>query len=278
MGFTVTTLVENTVTASIAPLIAEHGLSFLIETGDRTILFDAGQGVALPHNVELMGIDLKKVDTVVISHGHYDHAKGLKKLAEINSNFELVAHSAVFEDKRVGFGNETYPIGMGVDRQFFENSGIRLRLENGAVKIAPGMTTTGEIPMTTDFESVEAMFFTGQADGSVKADTLPDDNALILDTENGLVVIFGCAHRGAVNTLNHVTALTGKKKIHAIMGGLHLFLADAPKLDKLCDTLAGFDIDKMIVGHCTGFPATAALHQRFGSKVIPNAVGLKMTF
>ena len=62
------------------------------------------------------------------------------------------------------------------------------------------------------------------------ADTLADDQAVILDTNKGLTVLLGCSHRGVINTLNHVVRLTGKKTIHAILGGLHLGKASDSKV------------------------------------------------
>ena len=106
MAIKITTLVENTVAASLAPLMGEHGLSFLVETPEKTILFDAGQGGALKHNAPLLGVDLSRVDTVVLSHGHYDHARGLAPLTEQNTNFDLVVHEAAFDNKQVCLGED----------------------------------------------------------------------------------------------------------------------------------------------------------------------------
>jgi len=276
MGTKITTLVENTVTAGLVPLLGEHGLSFLVECDGKPILFDAGQGLALPGNARSLGVDLKSIDTVVLSHGHYDHAKGLKPLAEINGGFRVIGHDAIFEEKLACLGTDCFPIGIGSTRAELDQLGIDFQLSKEPVEIAPGVMTTGEIPFTS-FETVEPMFFKEAAGGRLP-DDLPDDNALILDTAQGTVVVLGCAHRGVVNTLHHVAALTGKKKIHAILGGLHLFLADPARLDKVCEALAPFEIDRMIVGHCTGFAAIAALYQKFGNKVTPNSVGISVGF
>ncbi len=273
----VTTLVENTVTAGLAPLIAEHGLAFLIDTGDRKILFDAGQGLAILGNADILGADLSDVDTVILSHGHFDHSGGVKNLLGCNKNFALIAHPDVFGNKLVGGGGNYFPIGVRDDREVLEHSGIKLKLEKESVEIAPGIRTTGVIPMETDFEEVEAMFFTGNK-GEEVSDNIPDDKALILDTEKGTVVIFGCAHRGPINTLNHIAKLTGNKKIHAVMGGLHLMYADESKLKKIFSSFRDFGVEKMIVGHCTGFHATVALVNEFGDKIIQNTVGHVIEF
>ncbi len=268
----VTTLVENTVPPGLAPLLGELGLSFLIDTGEKKILFDAGQGLAILDNAQALGIDLSEIDTVVLSHGHFDHARGVKNLLGCNNKFTLVAHPEIFYNKMAGGGGDYFPIGISDDKAVLENSGIKILLDENSVEIAPGIRTTGKIPLETDFEEVEAMFFKGES-GQEIPDKIEDDRALILDTEKGTVVIFGCAHRGPINTLNHVVQLTGNKKIHAIMGGLHLLFANDEKLKKVAACIRDFSIEKMVIGHCTGFKAMVSLANEFGDKVIPNTVG-----
>ncbi len=273
----ITTLVENSVTAGLAPLLAEHGLSFFVEIEDRKILFDTGQGHAILGNADLLGIDLCQVDTVVLSHGHFDHAGGVKHLLGRNNNFTLIAQPGVFGSKLAG-GNDNYvSIGVKEDKAVLENSGIRIKLEKDPVEIASGIIATGCIPMNTSFEEVEKMFFVGE-EGKETPDDIPDDRALILDTAMGTVVVFGCAHRGPVNTLNHVADLTGSRKIHAVLGGLHLMFADDKKLKEIFKYFHDFEIEKFVIGHCTGFKATAALVNEFGDRVVPNTVGHVIEF
>lgn len=272
----ITTLVENYIMTGAGPVIAEHGLSFLIQAAGLNILFDTGHGMALTHNANVLGIDLAKIDIVILSHGHYDHAGGLRSLSGINKNFELIAHPSVFEDKLACFGSECRSIGIGCDRNFFADQGIRVRLEKIPVKIAENIFTTGEIPLTTDFESVEPYFFVNGKNGRM-LDTIPDDNALVIDAPDGLVVIFGCAHRGAANTLNQVRKNFAGKKVAAILGGLHLISANGQKIEKLGNVLDECGIGKIIVGHCTGFDAAASLKHRFGGRVTANFVGLRLS-
>ncbi len=132
--------------------------------------------------------------------------------------------------------------------------------------------TTGEIPLENDFEGQESVFFI-QKDNEITPDDLADDQALILDTDKGLVVLLGCSHRGVINTLNHVVRLTGKRTVHAILGGLHLGKAPDLKLRKIIDHLAGFELEKIGVGHCTGPRAFVALSKEFPGRVFLNTVG-----
>jgi 7,8-dihydropterin-6-yl-methyl-4-(beta-D-ribofuranosyl)aminobenzene 5'-phosphate synthase len=277
MNFKITTLCENNVAQSGKRLIGEHGLSFFIEAGDRRILFDTGQNLALANNAEVLGIDLSRIDTVVLSHGHYDHSGGLKSLLDCNPNFTLYAHPDVFGPKVKGSGDNHKYIGIPVDRKVLEQKGIKIQLDKDPVPIAPGITTTGEIPLENDFEGVEPIFYLKQGD-DYGTDTLADDRALILDTEKGWVVLLGCSHRGVVNTLNHVTQITGRNTIHAILGGLHLGQASDAKLEKIVDHLQAFELEKIGVGHCSGPKAFLALANAFKEKVFLNTVGNLIEF
>ncbi len=277
MHFTITTLVENAVAQSGKALLGEHGLSFYIEAGDRKILFDTGQNLAISNNARVLGIDLNQIDTVVLSHGHYDHSGGLQSILEINKDFTLYGHPDVFSPKvKKTNGNYKY-IGIPVAKNDIVNSGISLKLGSNPVEIAPGVMTSGEIALENDFENVEPMFFL-KKDEEVIPDTLADDQALILDTDKGVVVLLGCSHRGVINTLKHVAQLKGTGKIHAILGGLHLAKASDGKLAKIIDHLRGFDLKMVGVGHCTGPRAFLALANEFKDRVFLNTVGNVIQF
>ena len=273
----ITTLVENSITTGLAPLMGEHGLSFFIDTGDRKILFDTGKGLTLLSNADALGINLETIDTVVLSHGHYDHAGGLKYLIKRNNDLTVIAHPGIFDNKLVLRDNKYHSIGIPDDKKILADSGIKIKLEKGPVTIDRRIISTGEIPMETDFEEIEPIFFSGKS-GSEVPDTIIDDRSLILDTKKGLVVIFGCAHRGVINTLKYATKLTGIKNVHAILGGIHLMSADQAKLKKIFRCLKDYHIEKMILGHCTGFYTTAGFVNEFGNKIIPNTVGHVIEF
>lgn len=277
MQFTITTLVENSVAQSGRGLLGEHGLSFYIEAGDRRILFDTGQNLAISNNARVLGINLERLDAVVLSHGHYDHSGGLQSILASNNHFTLYGHPDVFSPK-VKKNNEQYKyIGIPLEKNDILRRGIALKLSKEPVEIAPGVMTSGEIALENDFEAVESMFFLKQGD-TVVPDTLADDQALILETDNGLVVLLGCSHRGVINTLMHVTRLKGSTRIHAILGGLHLGKASDDKLAKIIGRLRGFGLQMIGVGHCTGPGAFLALSNEFKDRVFLNTVGRVVEF
>jgi 7,8-dihydropterin-6-yl-methyl-4-(beta-D-ribofuranosyl)aminobenzene 5'-phosphate synthase len=92
------------------------------------------------------------------------------------------------------------------------------------------------------------------------------------------VVVLGCSHRGVINTLSHVQNIIGEKNIYAVIGGLHLVKTTGKKLGTIIERLERFNLEKIVVGHCTGNDAIQALYSRFKDKLILNTVGNIITF
>ncbi|MDX1708354.1 MAG: MBL fold metallo-hydrolase [Desulfobacterales bacterium] len=278
MSVKITTLVENAVgIGGSRELIGEHGLAFLIEAGARRILFDTGQYLALENNARVLGSDLATIDTVVLSHGHYDHTGGLKHLLAHTSNFSLFAHPDVFTGKLIKRKGRYRNVGIPVSEKDLVSRGVAICLAAAPVEIAADMMTTGEIPLQSAFETVAQGFYI-EKDGRKLPDPLADDQALILKTGKGPVVVVGCSHRGIINTLKHASRITGQKRIYALMGGLHLAKTTGEKLDTIMQHLQGFKLEKIVVGHCTGTQAIQALLACFNDKVVINTVGNTITF
>jgi 7,8-dihydropterin-6-yl-methyl-4-(beta-D-ribofuranosyl)aminobenzene 5'-phosphate synthase len=272
MQIKITTLVDDQAAAADNSLIHEHGLAMIIQTAHESILFDTGYSDALLKNARQLGIDVGQIQKVIISHGHLDHAGGVKYLIDSNPCFTLMAHPGIFAKKIIRSSGTSRTFGISEDLPVLKKKGIRLDLQKEAVMISENIMTTGHIPMETDFEKVESRFFT-EENGDVVPDLFEDEKALIIRTSSGTVVLLGCSHRGIINTLNHVAAVTGNDKIYAIMGGLHLGNAHPSKIEKVCNHLEKFDIDRIIVGHCTGIPAIKEFIRKFGNKVEINSVG-----
>lgn len=272
MPLRITTVSENTVAMGVG-LKAEHGLGYYIEKEGLRMIFDTGQGLVFEDNMKAMGIDISGISDVVLSHGHYDHAGALKSLVEKNPGISVYAHPEAFNSKYLSFdGIDYHFIGVPQSASVIESMGARLILSSESVEIAEGIRTTGEIPMIWGFEKIEPIFYRDSGDGKIK-DDIPDDQALVIDTEKGLVVVLGCTHRGLINTLTHISEMTGKNKYHAITGGLHLGGAGEDRLRKTADALKAFDIDRLIVGHCTGMNSAVYLYNALPGKVEFGAVG-----
>jgi len=272
----ITTLSENT--AGAGNLLAEWGLSILIETDDINILLDTSSGISASHNVDILDVDLSKIDKIVLSHGHFDHTGGLRQvLRKVRKEVEIIAHPDIWAAKYARRqGQKDRYIGVPFQRQELESLGARFTLTTKPTKITDNIMTTGEIPMVTNFEEIEPNRFFVKEESGWQPDKLLDDQALIINTEQGLVVILGCAHRGIINTLYHAQQLTGVKPIHMVLGGCHLIRASEERIWLTISALRELNVQKVGVSHCTGLPAAVIMAQEFGDKFFFSNAGTRI--
>ncbi|MFC2044527.1 MBL fold metallo-hydrolase [Chloroflexota bacterium] len=275
MQIRITTLSENTANYGF---IAEWGLSILVEADGLKILVDTGLSFSAVHNSQLMGVDLSIIDRIVLSHGHADHTGGLREVLRMTKEVEAIAHPDVWSSKytrRDGQEEEQY-IGIPCPREELESRGARFNLTKKPVQISEHIMTTGEIPMQSGYEEIDNNLFVKEA-GTLNPDPLADDLALVINTDFGLVIILGCAHRGTINTLRHVQNLTGKELVYAVIGGTHLFRASEERLERTITDLKEIGIKRLGVSHCTGFRASARLEQEFADIFFLNNAGTRLT-
>ena len=272
MGLRITTLSENT--ADSGDLLAEWGLSIFIATGKENILFDTGKTISASYNIDSLKIDLKRIDKIVLSHAHYDHTGGLRQLLRrMGKEVEIIAHPDIWAAKyRRRKGEKDKYIGIPFQRQELESLGARFTLTTKPLKIADNIMTTGEVPMVTDYETIDSRLFVKSDDGW-QPDKLLDDLALIINAEPGLVVVLGCAHRGMINTLYHAQQLAGVKTIHTVLGGSHLINAPKERIRRTIADLKELDVQRLGLCHCTSLPAISLLAQEFGDKFFFNITG-----
>jgi 7,8-dihydropterin-6-yl-methyl-4-(beta-D-ribofuranosyl)aminobenzene 5'-phosphate synthase len=226
-----------------------------------------------------MGINLGTIDKIVLSHGHYDHTGGLPHiLRKMRKEAEIIAHPDIWTAKYARRqGERDRYIGIPFQRYELESLGARFNLTSEPVRITDAITTTGEIPMATDFEDIDDALFVRTETGW-HPDKLMDDQALIISTRRGLIVILGCAHRGMINTLYHARQLTGVETIHTVVGGAHLVNASEERMYKTIVALRDLDVQRLALCHCTGLPAACLMAQEFGEKFYFNSVGTSIEF
>jgi 7,8-dihydropterin-6-yl-methyl-4-(beta-D-ribofuranosyl)aminobenzene 5'-phosphate synthase len=274
--FNITTLSENT--AGMGNFLGEWGLSILLEIDNINILFDTGPSVSAIHNADTLKIDLTKVNKIVLSHGHYDHTGGLRDmLRRIGKEIEITAHPDIWQNKYSRRKNEPEKyIGIPFRRTELESLGARFNLTKEPSKITDNITTTGEVPMVTEYEQIDEGLFVKDSSG-FQPDQVFDDLALVIKTERGLVVILGCAHRGMINTLYRARQLTGVENIYAVIGGSHLMTASEERLWLTINALKEFDVKRLGLCHCTDLPAASLLARELPEIFFFNKAGTRVT-
>ena len=258
----ITVLVDNT---SSGHFHSEHGLSLWIHHGNQQILFDTGQSYAVLQNAKTLNVDLANTDAIVLSHGHYDHTGGLSGVLSIASKAKIYLHPAATETKYSQKDSGGKSIGM----PDFGRKAIQHRDMIWTVtpaQLFPGISVTGQIPRMNDYEDVGGAFFVDEY--CEKPDELLDDQALFIESAKGLIVIFGCAHAGAINTLDYISKLTGCSKIYAVIGGMHLSNASHLRIENTINTFKKYDVQKIVPLHCTGQRAMEDFKTVFGNKCL----------
>lgn len=243
----------------------EWGFAALVEADGRRILFDTGANEdTVQRNLQALGLNLRDVEVVILSHNHADHTTGLLPLRRQFMAVSPRALSRVYAGRglfwpRVNAKGQADDR-MGRIRQQYEATGGTVTEVTSPIEIAPGVWLTGPVPRVhpeRNWGSVRPGGGVGMVrnDTGDVEDTVPEDMTLVVQTAQGLVTLFGCGHAGVINTLEHVRKAVDPAPIKAVIGGLHLFAADEKHLAWTAGQLKRFQVQQMIGAHCTGIEA-----------------------
>jgi len=267
-------LSENLVGQTVGS--GEHGFSAFIETDGGNYLFDTGAGRTVVENSLSLNKELRTVKRIFLSHGHNDHTGGLPHVLNLRGQVDVHVHPDIFVDRmaiRKGREGEIKRFaGMIYKRSYLEFLGAHFILNSNFYEVKKGVFLTGEVPRETAFEKSDPKLFR-EVQGKTVQDTLPDDQSLILDTEKGLILIFGCAHSGMINIMHHVIRQMNKDHFYAVLGGTHLDFLTPEQLEESIRSLKEMNVTRIGVSHCTGLRAAFRLQQEFGDRFFYGWVG-----
>ena len=248
----ITCLIENIVYKG--GLFAEHGLSFHIDTGTHKVLFDTGQTGNFALNAPRLGVDISKVDAVVISHGHYDHSGGLATFLELNTKARIYLKKEALSAKY----NGKKPIGFMYENLNFEP---RFQFLNGKTEIVPQVFAISNIPIINNDDTHWKHFFTEKA-GQKIPDCFNDEVFLALTEKNKLSVLSSCSHRGITNIM-HAAKHHFDMPIQLIAGGFHLKDSQPESIKPIVANFKTLKPEKIGVCHCTGLEHYELLKNEF---------------
>ncbi len=237
-GLTITILYDNN--EYDERLETAWGFACLVEGPEKTILFDTGGDSAmLLRNMHTLGLDPRDVDVVVISHIHGDHVGGLAGFLEENHAVTVYLPQSFPESIKDGT----------------KGAGAEL-IEVSSQKVEP-------------VEICEHVYSTGELGDWIK------EQALVIETARGLVVITGCAHPGVVNIVRRAKELTGGE-VYLVLGGFHLGSVSAAEIATIVEDFQELGVQKAAPCHCSGDVARRLFEETYGEDFVPAGVGSRL--
>ncbi len=292
---------------SLRPLHSEWGLSLLLEPqrGDekRTFLLDFGwTPEAINGNMNLLKVDPAKIDTLIMSHGHFDHWGGLLGFLKEHRK-DLPADITMYaggEDNfcqryaRSGGMGELSDYGM-LDRRDIARQNVKLVLCESPVVIGGQAFTTGKIKRNSiekvlpnsmvEFKQKDGAgcnwshYLPAEMEGKIVPDEHIHEHATCFNLKDkGLIVISSCGHVGIVNSVRQAMEVSGVEKVHAIMGGFHLGPAPADYLTAVVSEIGKLNPDVLIPMHCSGLNFTQEAQRQLPGKVLTTTTGTRISF
>jgi 7,8-dihydropterin-6-yl-methyl-4-(beta-D-ribofuranosyl)aminobenzene 5'-phosphate synthase len=258
------TLIENLVYKT--GLTAEHGLALLIDTGNQKILFDTGQSPAFLSNAEKLGVNMKEIDSVIISHGHYDHTGGLYAFLQKNSKAKVFAKKEVFLEKYQtvqGF------IGTPYKPDMLKN---RITYIKRITEIDKGVFINPDIPILDPVDTSFKDFTFNSNNKNPEPDEFSDELFLAFTQNDKLTIVSSCSHRGITN-ITRAAISQFNLQVHLILGGFHLKDCSSEQYLAVTNYLLEVNPDYLGICHCTGVNRYVDLKCDFKDKVFYNMTG-----
>jgi 7,8-dihydropterin-6-yl-methyl-4-(beta-D-ribofuranosyl)aminobenzene 5'-phosphate synthase len=250
-------------------LTRDWGFAALVEYGGKRILFDTGNnGEIFARNVRALGVDLRRLDFVVISHRHGDHTSGLGYVLRMNPRVKIYAPKEGFGVFGAALPSTFYPREQSLpdSMRYYEGTppaeltfgtpwpSAKIQWIDSLTEVAPGVTiisTVSRNPGTLELREL----------------------SLALRGPEGLMLLVGCSHPG-IETILEATRPLGDH-VHIIFGGLHLVTTPDTAITRIASSLRDrWAVDEIAPGHCTGEPAFAVLQRTFGSRYVYAGLGV----
>lgn len=217
------------------------GLSLLI---NKRILFDTGEKSSfLLENIENLKVDLSLIESVVISHDHWDHVGGIQGLLKSRKGIKVYGCK--------GFSPE------------FKNTIVSLK--GDLIEVEEGIEIKSQV------------FTTGEILGRYKENSI-SEQSLVVDAQQGLILITGCAHPGILKIIEKVEEDFPQKRIFAVVGGFHLIRTQLPNVELLVQEFKKKGIVKVGATHCTGSDAEGVFKREYREDFISMNAGERIVF
>jgi len=250
-------------------LTMDWGFAALVDYGGRHILFDTGNNAQIfEHNVKAAGVDLQKLDFVVMSHRHGDHMGGLAYLLKVNPTVKIYApkeRSGVYGDDQPSSTWYRKDPSLPAEQRYYSGAPPEI------IHMGEAWPSANFQLIDKNIEIVPGMYLIALV--SDKPGTLElRELSLAIRTPDGLVLVVGCSHPGVERIVQEASAID--PHINLLLGGLHQIQAPDPEVERIARVLHDqYKLDRIAPGHCTGEPEFAALKKTFGDHYLYAGVG-----
>ncbi|WPC40876.1 MBL fold metallo-hydrolase [Clostridium sp. JS66] len=265
------TLIEN-IKDDSNNLINEKGLCLYIEKDNKHILFDTGRTGSFIHNAEKLGINLREVDAVVISHGHGDHGGGLISFLKINSKAKVYMKTEA--SKAYYFHCMLFNKNVSISSEFFREYSNRIEYIEDFTEIMKDIYIITDINRYYEIlEGNKYMFV--KKESKLVRDKFQHELIMVIKEQDNISIFTGCSHNGTANMIRTAKSKFKDSNIKAVIGGFHLvkipiiksLTASKDQIDVLINEIVTSNVEKVYIGHCTGEKAYRKLKAALGDKI-----------
>lgn len=246
-------------------LLAEHGLAIWIDTGRHRLLLDAGKADALFANLRALHLDSTQLDALVLSHGHHDHSGNFAALLEGNPSLHLHVTHEAWTPKWSQDGPQQWRYA-GIPADLRTNNASQIHREDTPHEVLPGVWSTGVlwprghapgVVLDARLHRVKSCANTSCAQefpgvSAIEKDPFCDEQALLLQGNQGDAVVVGCCHRGIPALLQSVQERFPQRKIHTLIGGFHMAGPAKVLWEEAAQAIEAAGIQRVISLHCSG--------------------------
>lgn len=249
---------------------AAHGLSFYVETENHKLLFDTSPSEVVLRNAQKLGVDLTAVDTVILSHGHYDHSGGIIAFMELNPNAKIYMQHNAGGDYYAYDGEDKGFRYIGIDKKILSLPQVQLLEGDTKIDDELQLFTVDKrafpLPSTNkrlrELRGVE-----------YKQDEFKHEQNLLLTADGKKILFCGCAHNGILNVMETLERKFGKELLpDLVIGGFHLMKrtefseADTAEVTEIANRLKSYKAH-FATCHCTGLPVFNQMKEIMGEQL-----------